>query len=316
MFGLFHPGTEVEILSKLFEDPKIHNVEFIFRGEDKIIKAHKCFLAEVSEYWERMFCEEGLKESKEIITKIDIIDAKYKMFQAFLQFCYFGKITFTLENALPILLIAEKYMQKQVIKLAIDYILAQKEEYLLKSLGEMTDLNIDLESISYLKVKISDLLEKRPDIYLSLPNVFNNLSSSIKDTIFRLFSREDVLPPITKLKRMIEYGKSLCSQSEYSTTPRDELGPVLGYINPRKLSAIGLQLIKDNSLYPLEEITNYCLQIINETHSDHPDPTNLLKFNFKNMSESNRNTRVDIIFLVRGAENEFNEFIFQKGCRE
>ena len=282
MFGLFHPRTEVEILSKLFKKPKIHNVEFIFREEEKIIKAHKCFLVEASEVWEKMFCDEGLRESKELVTKIYIEDTNYIMFKAFLQFCYFGKITFTLENALPILLIAEKYMQKRVIKLAIDYILAQHEDFLLQSLGKMMHLGIDLESISYLKDKISDLLDRHPHIYLSLPNVFNNLSSSIKDTIFRLFSRKVMLPPSTKLKRMIEYGKSLCSQSEYSTTLKDQLEPVLKYINPRKLSAIGLQLIKDNSLYPLEEITNHCIQIINETQSYHPDPTNLLKIDLKN----------------------------------
>ena len=103
-----------EILKELFESPKVHNVEFIFNQEEgKIIKASKCFLAQASEVWERMFSDEGLKESTEAITKIIINDADSEMFKTFLQYCYFGKIEFPQQNVLPILLIAEKYMQKE-----------------------------------------------------------------------------------------------------------------------------------------------------------------------------------------------------------
>ena len=119
-------------IEKLLTNPKYHDVEFIFpKEEGTILKANKCFLADSLEVWEKMFCGENWKDSgkTEAIIQITIEDAESDMFKLFLRYCYLNEITLTQDNVLPILLISETYMHKELIEEANSYIMRQNKDY-------------------------------------------------------------------------------------------------------------------------------------------------------------------------------------------
>ena len=259
----------MEQIEKLFTDPKYHDVEFIFpKEEGAILKANKCFLAENSVVWEKMFCGENWKDSgkTEAIIQIIIEDAESEMFKLFLKYCYLKEITLTQNNALYILLISETYIYKELIKKAAAYIRSQNTDYnfMLRILGEMSEPgDVEIESVQSLKVFIKKEILDNPYSFLVYTN-FSNLSPAIKDTICDLFSQKlYLLHESHRLNRIIEYGKALKKSPDNADKEIEEiLTPFKKYINIMELGDAGILALIRNSLITYEEACNYTLDIM------------------------------------------------------
>ena len=278
----------IQLNTKLFTDPKYHDVEFIFpKEEGRLLKANKCFLAENSEVWEKMFCGENWKDSgkTETIVQITIEDAKYEMFEIFLKYCYTKAITFTQDNVLSILLISETYMHKELIERADSYIMDQDKDFdfKLRILGEMNELGeIEIESVLVLKEDIKIEIIVKPDSFLWETN-FSNLSPAIMDTICDLFSQETPnLHESYRLSRIIEYGKALKKHPDYADKKIEEiLAPFKKYINIMELNADGIRKLIKYSLITYEEACNNALDIMekNFINTDTLGKSKKLEFN-------------------------------------
>ncbi|XP_035711352.1 RCC1 and BTB domain-containing protein 1 [Folsomia candida] len=86
--------TSYRTISAQIEPPprRRKHADVTFSVDEKVITAHKCILAERSEYFETMFSHEW-KEAKEGST-IEVEDVKHEIFEAFLFYIYSEKIKF------------------------------------------------------------------------------------------------------------------------------------------------------------------------------------------------------------------------------
>ena len=278
----------IKDITEILINPQYHDVEFIFPKEKGIIiKANRCFLVKKSEVWEKMFCGENWKDSgkTETIVKITIKDTESEMFKLFLRYCYLNEITLTQTNVLPILLISETYMHKQLIEQVKSYIQGEKKDYtfLLRILGDMSELGeIDIESIKSLKDFIKKKIKENPDYFLYNTN-FSNLSPVIKDTIYDLFSlRALPLPESCRLNRIIEYGEALKNSPENADKEiKDIIKPVLKFVNFMELSGNGFQILIKYSILSIREAFKYLLEIMTKNHInwDHLAKSKRLDYN-------------------------------------
>ena len=129
----------------------------------------------------------------------------------------------------------------------------------------MGELEVDLESITLLNEEIRSRIKKYPTNYLSVPDVFNTLSPKIQEDIFKLFSMKSDISEITKLKRILEFGQTLLANQNLNNkvlSLSELLDPVKEYINPINLCSSGIHLLKENSVYSLDELTKFCIEII------------------------------------------------------
>lgn len=105
---------------KLYLDLKTADVFFVTTTDDGLIKrvpAHKALLAAASDVFNAMFYG-PLKEDGDI-TVDDTIAA---IFEEFLQFFYFGRVTLTMENVAGVMHLGHKYNVSQCFKICTKFI--------------------------------------------------------------------------------------------------------------------------------------------------------------------------------------------------
>ena len=257
-------ATGKSLIESLFEDPKYYDVEFIFPRENVRIKAIKSFLVANSEVWTSMFCGENWKDSGkyQAVVQIQMEDVDSEMFKVFLRYCYLREIALSEENILPVLLISETYMHKELIASCISFIKMRNREphFLLQFLGRMEELKIELESITALRTAILSIIDEEPGKFLSQEGLFNTLSPAMKEIVFNMFSLKGKVPETLKLKRMIEYGEVLKRNTD--TNLKEALAPVLSKMDPFLLCSEGIMLLMSHSLYSTEEVCQFTMAIM------------------------------------------------------
>ena len=284
-----------QTIAKLLTDRKYHDVEFIFpKEESATLSASKQFLAINSEVWDKMFYSENWKDSgkTKTIVQITIEDAKYEMFEIFLRYCYLKEITLTQDNVLPILLISETYMHKELIQKANSYILGQNKDFdfKLRILGEMSELGeIEIESVQSLKDNIKQEIKDNPFLFLSKTN-FSNLSPAIMDTICDLLSiRALPLHERHRLSRIIEYGEALKKSPDNADKEIKEIvAPLMKYVKFIELTETDFIKLLKYSLLTYEETCKYALEIMkkNLINRDHIAKSKKLEFSLASFQGS------------------------------
>ena len=255
--------------TELFENPQYYDVKFTFPKEESFLKANKCILAANSEVWRGQFCGENWMDSgkNDPILTICIEEADIDTFRTFLKFCYIQEIELNEENTLPIILIAEKYLQKELIQHCMECVFREKQNlgFLLRFLGRAEELAIELESITTLKQFILEIIKNSaPEIFIELDNVFSKLSISIKGVVFDLLMNEvEPMMETSKLRRIIEYGNKLLSYEEHEgESIRETMTLPLQHLDPQKLCSEGLSLLEEHLIYPISEIAKIAFSIL------------------------------------------------------
>ena len=278
-------GKLEDFINKLFAKPISHDVEFTFPNEEnKIIKANKCFLVENSEMWKQMFCGENWLDSGKALSstnvvRVEITDARSEIFKQFLSYCYLKEINLVESNIIPILLLAEKYMHRELIELITTQIHTKHSQdlrFLIKIYGEIVELDMEIESISALKEYIFPLLNERPELLIE-ENLFNTLSPSLKPIIFNLFSLKEVVHETVKLTRMIEYGEVLAESEKckVSEALKDILNTTL---NMGDLCPKGFKLLLLHSLFTPLEVCKLTFDILVNEHINEYYPSLTTKY--------------------------------------
>ncbi|XP_035711218.1 RCC1 and BTB domain-containing protein 1-like isoform X2 [Folsomia candida] len=111
MLCVFLPGIYIDI----YISPSQKLADVAFSVEGKVITAHRCILAERSEYFECMFSNEW-KEAKGG-SAIEVKDTKYEIFEALLFNIYSDKIKFKeseYENIFDLMKLADSYCQVDI----------------------------------------------------------------------------------------------------------------------------------------------------------------------------------------------------------
>ena len=264
-----------DILEELLLKPKYPDVEFLFPEENKTIKAQKSFLSLNNEVCDIMFNSNIIKSQKySTITKIIIEDIKSEAFINFLRFCYLRDIDIEPKQYISVLYVAAKYQHKELIKLITGYITSNTDYgYLLKTLGELMEMDIKLSTFEEIKEHITILLSNKPLEFLQLENTFNTLSPSIKEHIFNLFEWQPDSYSNLKLERMIEYGLKLQSSQNEIISMKVILEPCLKQLNVGKLDSRSLNKLKEYEIFSQDELLKIAFQKINEYET-----LNTLKF--------------------------------------
>ncbi|XP_035711353.1 RCC1 and BTB domain-containing protein 1-like [Folsomia candida] len=109
------PRRVSDDICNLWENKKHADVAFSVEG--KVITAHKCILAERSEYFERMFSHEWNETKEGSSSVIEIKDTKHAIFEALIYYIYSDKVKFQedeYQNVFDLMQLADFYCQVNI----------------------------------------------------------------------------------------------------------------------------------------------------------------------------------------------------------
>jgi hypothetical protein len=248
---------------KIQNNKKTQDVCFRFDPEDGQLYAHKIFLSENSEVFERMFYGENWKENKDKeMAIVTITDIEKEIFQAFLDYCYTQEINRQLrERLIDLLYVADKYFIPHLKKDILSYFGDQFPFW----------YSASFENVFYIYEKsfhfnIDELHEKtfkhilnNPEQYFKYPEKFGSLNPSAKEAVLNLFKSTDLrAKEIDIVRCMIEYLKVLWNENNIEehqfAEKRQIAAPFLQAINYNYLGKEGFLEIKNSNLVEFEEL--------------------------------------------------------------
>ena len=292
-------------LENLLERPKLHDVEFIFPFEDVKIKALKGILAANSEVWERMF-KGKWKENGGEISRITMVEEESEIFKILIKFCYIREISMKEDQYVRVLIMAEKYLHKDLVKIVSDMIMEKDENprFMLRTLIDLCQYDLDINLVHFLKKFIKTDIYKNAYRYLNTENLFMYLSPLISNTILKLFSQKtEELHEDTKLKRMIEYGQCLVMDSDEWPILRNVLFPFLKHLNPLKLSVVGIQLLKTYKIYSKRFIIELSIKIMEVHKINKKIERDIMKYKMEDAINISGN------IMINSLVNEVREYV-------
>jgi len=142
--------SSFRVLERCFFSEKYSDVKFLVENQE--ILAHRIVIAVRCSYFEKMFSS-GMKEAQSPCLKIE--DFKLSTFKVFLSFLYTNEIKFKEVEISELHQLADKYRQKQLIRMCEDFYLKRLN---IRNLDKIAALAEKFDS-SFLRAEISDYLK-------------------------------------------------------------------------------------------------------------------------------------------------------------
>jgi len=192
--------TVTELGHELYENDYSKDVEFLVGSAKTEIKAHKSVLSAISPVFKNMFYSSGMKESTELVAKIEIPDIEPNIMKELIKCCYYREVpSLPIEQLFLLIIAADKYnivnLENERIKYVISCIAKE-------NCTKILALALPLPFCKSIEVSAYDFIIMSEEAY-KLEGIFNVLPKDKFIEISLIMRRKELIN--TLLDRIIEY---------------------------------------------------------------------------------------------------------------